>query len=355
MIVWADGFDHYGTGSGGADQMLEGAYAATSTGPTTDQARTGTCSFPCSGNNGQIRRVFGSALELAGLAAAFYLTSLPDINQACAPFTFRDSANKPQICIEIQTTGIIAVWRGAGDNNFGAKLGESSTLIAPASWNHLEVKAGFDGATGSVEVRLNGVTIVNLTGVNTVNSTSPATGELSASQVILGFVTNDNGRTMYVDDLVLWDGTGSYNNDFIGDQKVFTDMPIADTADVDWTPSTGSARYAMIDEIPANDDTDYDETLSNGDRMGVTFPALDGAVSSVAAVLFYAKTRKTDAGVCNVQVQAESSGSSALGADNPITTAYTYRWDVFETDPHTAAPWTPSNAGAAAMVLERTA
>jgi hypothetical protein len=354
MIIWADGFDHYGTGGAGQTEMLAGAYADSSSGPTAAQHRTGTYSLPFNGTNDQTRRVFGSALTTVGVAGAFYLSALPATNQACALFSFRDGANKPQLTIELQTTGIIAAWRGNHTvNYFDTLLGSSSgALVAPSSWNHIEVKATFDTTTGSVEVRLNGVTVLNLTGVDTCNSEFNVE---SASQVVFGFLSNDSGRTMYLDDLVAWDTAGTYNNDFIGDQKVFTDMPDADTADVDWTPSAGGQRYAMIDEIPADGDATYDETLTTGNRMGVTFPDLDAAVVSVSALLFYAKTRKTDAGVCNLQVSAQSGAAEDAGADNPITTAYTYRWDVFEVDPNTSAPWAPAAASAAAMVIERTA
>lgn len=356
MIIWADGFDHYGTSDAGDAQMLDGVYAAINNGSIVNTiSRTGTCSFECVGNNGRFRRVFGSALVTCGIAMAINLSALPVENQSCTPFIYSDSGNNPQVTIMIETTGIVSVWLGNGLDNYGTKLASSSTLVAAASWNHIESKVHFDDSAGAVEVRLNGVTIINVSGVQTVNAHSPASGELSASQVTVGQETNDSSFNMYVDDLILWDTSGTYNNDFVGDLKVFTDMPNADTADKDWTPLSGSATYPMIDEIPADGDTSYIESITTGDKSGVTFPALDAAVTSVAAVLFYAKTRKTDAGTANAQVSVVSGGVAQAGADNPITTQYTYRWDVFEVDPNTAAPWDPTAAGAASMVIERTA
>jgi hypothetical protein len=67
----------------------------------------------------------------------------------------------------------------------------------------------------------------------------------------------------------------------------------------------------MIDEVPADGDTSYDESGATGDRMGVTFPALDAQVAQVLGVIFVAKTRKTDAGICTVQVSAKSGASEA--------------------------------------------
>lgn len=352
-IIWAESFDYYGSDAAGLAQMLDGAWADSTNGPTTDQKRTGLRSLPFSGTNSTSRRVFGAAHQTVGIAAAFYLTALPTINQACALFSFRDGANHPQLTLELQTTGIIGAWRGNHTvNYFDTLLGESTgDLVAPSSWNHIEVKAVI-GNSGSVEVRLNGVTIMNLTGVNTSNAEF---GVQSASQVVFGFLSNNSGRTMYLDDLVAWDDSGTYCNDFIGDQKVFTHMPDADTADVDWTPSAGSDRYAMIDEIPADGDATYDTAVNAGDRMGVTFPDLDPEVISVTAVCVIHKTKKTDAGVAHLQASIQSGSSEQPGEDRSITTLYTYRWDNFEVDPDTSAPWTPSAASACAMVLERTA
>jgi hypothetical protein len=42
------------------------------------------------------------------------------------------------------------------------------------------------------------------------------------------------------------------------------------------------------------------------------------------------------------------------GSNRPITTAFTYYEDVFETDPNTGNAWTPASADAAQLKLNRT-
>lgn len=352
MMLWADGFDHYGTATTGRDNMLLGPYAANTMQPVTTQHRTGANSLGYAIGT-SVRRVFGAAKQTVGVGMALFLATLPTSNIQQIIYSFRDSGNNAQITAYVDTTGAIHVYRASASTANSVSLGVSSYLLTAASWNHIEMKCSFSTTVGTVEVRVNGVTVLAVSGVNTVNSNSPGLGELSASQVSI--TSTPSGVSAFIDDLYAWDTTGTSNNDFMGDQKVYTDMPTADTADVAWTPSTGSTRWAVIDEIPPNSDTDYDSSSASGDRMGVTFPTLDPAIVTVASVYYTGFTKKTDAGTCNVQLICASDGTEANGVDNPITAVYTYRGDPFDVDPHTSAPWTPAKAGAAALVVKRTA
>jgi hypothetical protein len=355
MILWAEGFDAYGTDF---SQMTDGLWAAigscslVSSGPTP---RTGTRCLLLDSSAANSRRVLGANKAVVGVAQAVYPTNLPSTPHACPLVEFRDSNNFPQVSVNLDTTGVLSVWRGNDSDPYGTQIGVSTVAMVASAWQHVEVKADFTAET--LEVRLNSVTILNVTGqslVNSAPSSGRATGQVSAAQLQFRNATSGNGDRA-IDDLVVWDDTGTLNSDFVGDVKVFTDLPNADTAEVAWTPLSGATRYQMIDEVPANGDTDYDESGATGDRMGVTFPALDAQVAQVLGVIFVAKTRKTDAGICTVQLRAKSGSSEALGAENPLTTAYTYRWDVFEENPATSAPWVPAAAGAAALVLDRIA
>ena len=360
MILWADSFDHYGpaNGSTSINLMLDGAWAEMSAQISNsaggDPARTGTRSLAVSGTNTQARRVFGAAKSVVGVGGAFYWNRLPVFNQGMRFYSFRESGNHPQVTLFLDTTGVMSVWRGTGNAEDGVKLCDSGTdLITPNAWNHVEMMLDF--GTNTVEVRLNGVTVASSVGASLINPTSPASGEASAAQVTLGAYSNSTGTNFWVDDLIAWDDQGSLNNDFIGDKKVFTDFPDADTADADWTRSTGSTNFGVIDENPPNGDTDYLTTIITGDKFGVTFPDLPAEVVSVDAVIFVQKTRKTDAGLANVQLLLQSGGFESDGTDRPVTTQYTLYHDVFEVDPATSAPFTRAAASAAALQAERTA
>lgn len=343
-ILWAEGFDHYGDDE---SMMLDGPYAAVNSTLTTAKARTGARSLLLGSANGNgIRRVWGATKATVGIGAAFWNDALPSSNRARLIYSFRDATNTEQIELWLQSTG--AIEATTGNPVIRVSIGVSTTLVTANAWNHIEAKVHIDSSAGTVEVRLNGVTILNLTGKNTNPTTSGETSQVFSGSVGTYF------DAVYIDDLYAWDTAGAANNDFIGDKKVFTDFPDADTADVAWTPLSGSTRYQMIDENPPDGDTSYDSSDTAGQKMGVTFPDLDAQVTTVVAVVLLHKSKKTDAGDCNVQLHAISGGDTADGTDRPMTTAYSLYQDVFEVDPHTSAPWTNGGASAVAMQVERT-
>lgn len=348
MLLWMDGFDRFGTTM---TEMTDGLYAEVIAGATLSSAspaaRTGTYCFRRINTIATyLRRVFGAALTTVGVGAAYYLDQLPSVNSALAVMQYRDAANANQISIVIESTGVISAYRGAAN---GTLLGQSaSPAITAAAWNHIESKVLFSQTVGTVEVRVNGVTVLNLTGQDTC-----ATALVEASQVAIGQRAS-TAVTLSVDDLFAWDTSGSHNNDFIGDKRVVLVMPDADTIEADWTPSTGVSGFAMIDEIPASI-SDYIQAVAVADRSDFGCASLPAEVVAVSAVTVFMKALKTDAGAGSVRLDIESGGSIGTGTDVPLTTALTYYESNFEVDPDTAAPFTVAAVNAANISLVRTA
>lgn len=358
-ILWAESFDHYGDDE---TQMTAGAWAAFGGHTLSNvRARTGTRSMRSGGGpTAALRRVLGAPYVNVGNGFAVYFESLPNNNDSVKVIEFRSAANEPQVTICVQSTGAIAAYTGDANPAVGGNpaliLGTSTDLMVASSWNHLEVFCSCDSAVGTIEVRLNEVTILNLTNVNT---DPRGTGEFS--QVVTMSVGSTTGATRFFDDWIAWeaDTSGGYNDDFIGDKKVFTQYPDADVNESgkdDWIPNvTGSEMYEMVDEAVADDDTTYIEALTIGDRAAMTFPDVHPDTIEIRAIILVHKTKKADAGTTFVQMSAENAGSEIAGQDRAITTLFTYYHDVFEVDPDTLVPWTPAGANSMAAILERTA
>lgn len=352
MILWADGFDHYGDD---AATMLDGPWAQALAAITTDQARTGAHSLQLGAGPPeavQVRRVFGTPETSAGVAMAIYLPQLPGFNGGMTPIEFRDGANNCQARVCVESTGALAVYLGPWSSGVHA-VATSTGLIRANGWNHLEAWIGVDDSAGWVEVRLNGVTLLNATAINTDGS---GAGEVSQYATLNQFNRLSDGP-WYIDDVVGIDDQGINNNSFIGDKKVFTDFPHADTADVDWTPSSGSTRYQMVDEAAPDDDATYDSASASDEVMGLAYPNVDGSVVTVAGVIFLHRSRKTDAGTCTLKQTAVSGTGSGEddGAENAVTEAYSYYEDVFETDPSTGLAFDPTGVNGLTQLLTRTA
>lgn len=349
-LLWMDSFDIYGTGATGTTNMLEGVYSDVTSisAISTTQARTGANSFRFGNATGSFRRIFGADKTEVGVGYGLYMETLPSaLNARNTLALFQDNSGVACVSLCVTTTGQIEVRTGLPS---GTVVATSSPVLVTTAWQHVEIRASIHSTTGAVEVRVNGQTVINASNINTRGSSSGIT-----AQVRIGYDSNLGGITpiWYVDDIYAWDTAGSYNNDFIGDKKVYVILPDADTAVADWVPDTGTTGYTQIDEIPPVS-TDYIQANTVADESEFSMSDLPADVVSVQAIQFYTKMLKTDAGPSNVQVAAVSGASSASGVDRPITTNATAYMDVFEEDPDTSAPWTPSGVNAMLARVTRT-
>lgn len=346
-LLWMDGFDHYGTAATGRANMQAGAWAvvALDGGPTAGGPgpRTGayTLDLTTSATSNLFRRLFGSPKTRIGFGAAFYMNLIPGSDTTGVALRLLDSSGAQQLTVNIGASGQVRACRGS---EAGTLIGASAQDVVNAlQYFHIEcaVTAG-QGTAGAVEVRINGATVLNLTGVDTCNT---AATEYSSLQI--------RGPNLYVDDLFCWDDTGGVNDDFLGDRRVYLLMPNADTADAEWTPSTGATQFGVIDEVPPNGETDFLQSIVAGDLTVVTLEDLPTAAVSVSAVQTFSMVLKTDAGPGNLTMGVRSGATDADGVDRPVTTAFNYYSDVFDIDPNTGAPWTPGTVNAAGLRLLR--
>ena len=366
-ILWAENFDYFG---GDTNKLMNGLWAeVTDIGSTggemelsSTSPRSGTHSLQLNGSGSSIgdayaRRVFGSALTTFGLGMVFYPVTLPQGNNIVILAQFRDANNAPQITVYLQTTGAIAVYRAssAGDPR-DTLLGTSTVLATANAWSHLEIRVVMSDTVGAVAIRLNETTILDLTAIDTV-----ATSLVECSQVVVGYHTPASDAadlpTVRWDDMILWDTSSSYNNDFLGDHHIFTVFPNQDTAEADWIESAGSVGYTLIDDATPDDAT-YIEAANANDVSVFDLGDLSAEVSSIAAVITLPRMLKTAGGTSKVQVSMLAAGSptaAADGADRAITEAATYWPDVFQEDPGTAAPWSRESFNAAQIRVTRTA
>lgn len=298
--------------------------------------------------DGMLRRVLPAAITTVGVAFRVYFGTLPP-NSSAYPqiLLIMDQVSTVHLSFRVLPTGAIAVNRGPYPS--GTLLGTTSPAIVTGAWQHIEVKATINDTTGSVEIRVEGVPVLTLTGVDTCNGAN-----VHADQIAHCNTDTGSGTTYYLKDIVIWDTAGSVNNNFFGSVSVYELIPNGDTA-LTWSLSSGSTGYTLVDEAPPNDDTDYIYAVSPppaADKMSLTDLPVD--VTSVRGLITIVRSKKTDGGDGNLQIGMVSGASTALGSDRPITTAYTYWQDVFELDPATSTAWTRVSVNASNIQFNRT-
>lgn len=352
-IRWAD-FPSGDTGLYGTTTslMLSGIWAETSSGTSIiedpDPNTTGNVLL-CSGS--RCRYVLPSAQNTVGIAARVWLPSIPSTNATRpAIFQWRDGSNNVSLAVLVSPTGSLQVIR---DVNFtggtSTQIGETAGPVMTASaWRHVEIKVLWSTTVGTVTIKVEGVEVLALTGVNTgaANYAQVAVG-VSYSLVAVSFST-------YFKDIVFWDGSGSVNNDFLSTVGVYYLRPTADVS-TGWSRTSGSTDWELLNESPPND-SGY---IYAGDPPPapsiLNVEELPADIVGVRAILPVARAAKSDSGDGNLQMSVSPNGTDwDAGADNAVSTAFTYYYDVSEVSPDTAAAWTPVEVNALEFELNRT-
>ena len=298
-----------------------------------------------------LRKVLPASETTVGFACRLWFPALP-ADASRMPFLFdaRNTGNTSLFSIKLETDGRISAYRGNPITGSGTLLGTStSPAIVANAWQHIELKVFLDDAAGTIEVRVEGVTVLSLTSQDTLNAAGPCT------QIAQGRASFSSGsHSYYTKDWVLWDTAGTLNNDFMSSVAVYELIPDGDIS-FNWAASSGTTGWNLIDEAPPNDDTDYIYAVDPApaaSKFSLTNLPVD--VTTVKGLIAIARSKKTDGGDGNLQVGMVSGASTGLGSDRPITTAYTYWQDVFEVDPATGLAWAPSAVDAAQIQLDRT-
>jgi len=362
-IQFADNFDNYGETE---TFLLDGIYASYDGTllDDPDPSATGKAMYfndagggsPPTGytNNRHIRKTYNAPLTTAGVQWRLWPTELPDNNSCTMGLIFANVNNEAQVALRLLTTGAIVVTRGnyagTAQTPAGTVIGTTGPVITAGAWNHIEAKVFLNNSTGTVQIYVNGVSVLNLTGQDTIADETTAT--IDQVTVTGGYGGFNGDSRSYIKDLILWDTTGSSNNDFLGTVSVYTLRPDADDS-LNWTPSSGSTGWDLIDDSTP-DDAGY---ISAGDPPPspavFTLTNLPVDIVGVKALLPFVRARKIDGGDGNIQTGLTGTLTD-LGADRPITSAFTYWWDVSELSPDTSAAWTPLEVDAVKLQIDRT-
>lgn len=356
-ILWYDGFEQYG-GHGEEALPLQGSWIQFDLLLSSALPRTGLYSMKAPSANGYGRRSLGGDWTTVGVGCGFWMDAAPVfVDRGIIGGVRRtnvieilDKNMVSEISVTVGPTGRIQAFCA------GALLGESTLEISAGSYNHIELKAILDASAGVILVHVNGKEWINLTGQVTIPGGATGFG----SQV--GFGTPNGSSAIWVSD-IYWDDIFTYNqntagvHDILGQYGVYQLKPNADDGTHhDWTLTSGIHGYALINEVPPDDDVNFIFTGTVNNRSDFGVEPLPANITLVAAVMPVGRLRKTDTGDANVDIGVDSGGTTSYSADTPITTSWAYyQPKVFEKDPNTSAAWDPVNVNAALLTIKRVA
>lgn len=279
-------------------------------------------------------------------AFAFKISSLPSTTHVNTLVSLWD-VGIAQDALFIQSNGTLYV--AVGTNAFGnsySTLASSSTGVFPNVWYHVEWKIVINSSTGSTEVRLNEIPIINASGLNTKNGT--ASDSYVTDLAIGGYVFTESVVTDY-DDIVVRSDTWS------GDLQVKHFFPTGVGSTNAWAITGATFSYDAVDDSDPNDNTDYISTSNVGDTTLLTFGSLP-TTSTIHAVVPLPWAEKTDAGTAKFASISKIGTTSYTGTDQaPSNGSYTYFPEALQTSPATGLTWTVTEFNSIEMGVIRTA
>lgn len=270
--VWSCGFDFLvGTVTSGG--VVDAPFGTVVAGPSFARFSGNGVNFSAS----YLQRSFFVNLPSCIVGFAYNAVQLPIAGNLGIIGTWYDvTANGVQLTLVCNSLGALQFYTngGIGISIPSIPIGSASpagTIIAGA-YNFYEVLTTIDPLVGAIQLRINGNTVINFSG-NTKTTTNSYVNQFRLGGA--GF----NGAT-HADDMYILDMTGSspYNT-FLGNGRIQTDGPNADSASGGlntWTfTSPQGTDWGNCANIPANA-AQFNSSSTVNARMSFRFPSIIG-------------------------------------------------------------------------------
>jgi hypothetical protein len=336
-LVWADGFDHYGTSQALA---LSSGYAYfTISGIDNANPRTGPkCCKITTSNFEAVRRILDTARATVGVGCGIRWDTAPTSYNG-----IRFEYGSSNLICRVGLNANLQIVVVGADNN--TVLGyTNANAVALGSWAWLEAKVTV-GVSGTIVVRLNGLTVLTINNVNI--------GTNNIDSICLGNpASGAASQTWYFDDLVIWDTSGTDNNDFLGDRRCVTMFPNSNSATQQWTAVGAANAWDCIDDASA-DTVTYIEAATAGNVSEFGKTTLTTLTTGVAGIRLVAYAQKSDVGTSTFRVGVNSNGFVQNSAEIAPGTAWGYFSYIAERDPNGSIPWVKASVEGAAFRVTR--
>lgn len=213
-------------------------------------------------------------------------------------------------------------------------------------WNYVEIELITSATAGVLRVYTNGVLATSVTNANF----STSTGTTAVNKI--GILPNDysSSYNQFYDDFYV-----TNTSTRIGEMHIATIRPNADTAQKQWTPSTGTTNFNMVNTTNYGALSTYVTTNVSGrkDLYDMQDMSVTTVTGNIAAIKANGYGYKTAFGTSNVNLVVKSASTEVNGTAvdliegtsgaKPIPSL------IQEVDPATSAAWTTAGVNAVQM------
>ena len=331
-LLQLESFDTYATGK------YAGKWAS-QTGTIGATGREGTNGLQHTSGSNLVLGVDNKQTLITGIAVKV------DQPRAYSIIQYRDGGTV-QCGLNTDGTNQLVVYRGS------ILIASTGYILNSDTWYYIEFKSKIAPAgSGTWEVHVNGVEIASDSSVQTTQTGSSYATNVYISMFRFGTATH------VLDDIYIFDDTGSFCNDFVGDVHVDFALPNSVGYITQWVGVPGAGdNYEDVNEASPDDDTSFVVTSGVGYIDSYGFANLVSASGSVYGVQVNAWARKDDIGdrQLNATVRPTSTTYSG-GAGLAVGSSYEYKTFQFSFNPETSDFWTIAQINAAEFGIKEEA
>jgi hypothetical protein len=251
------------------------------------------------------------------------------------------SNGAPQFGFYINGSGGLVCALGRSDMRYdmpaGAVLGTSAPGVIPGNtYVYLEVEWTLSSSSATINVFLEGINVLSITGVG--NMAQTGVGYTTGDAWFVSGYSSTSGDYYTYDD---YQEVGT--NTRVGTMRIDVVKSASDNS-VAWTPNSGGNNWSRVSETLVDGDTSYVSSSTPGqqDLYGVSaLPVTPATIYGVQRVDF---ARKTDANPRTLYQTVKSGATTDQGTAKGLLTGYGRLERMLVVDPNTSAAW-----GAAAV------
>lgn len=331
-VVFVEGFDAYNGVSSAVDgNIRSGIWQTLGTSVSLTAGRFGGQAVQTGGGGTTANQLIGTlpiGLTQGASGFAIKFTTMPT-DPGYIHFALTD-INQDGIALQVLNNGSLRLTSTVNASSPTTIYATTATnIINNNTWHYIELEFTIANSGGVLNLYVDGALVSSGTYDTLITSTT-------VSSLYLGPTNSANIGIYLIDDLYITDTPSR-----LGEQRVETLYPSADTAQKQWTASTGSDNYAMIDETLMNG-TDYvvSNTIGNSDLYD--FGNLSSGANTISAITVNSLAEKDNVGTRAIALPVKSGATTTDGANTYLSGGYILASRILETDPNTSTAWTVS-------------